>query len=213
MQQSLTLRQSKKAQTRLHIARVAHSLFQNHGFEAVSIVDIANEAGVSKMTVFNYFPAKEDIFFFLGDRLFPDFAKLVAERAAGDTPLDTIHRYVLEQFNAQAEWTGLHRGGETFGVVIAQSPVLMNALKRHWQVNQNKLAEAIAKVLAGEQQASALFMARVMAAQIVTTIQALIDENRQQSLELPQKELVTHAVTLTNQAFSLLRDGWGSRAR
>jgi len=94
-------------------------------------------------------------------------------------------------------------------VVIAQSPVLMNALKRHWQVNQNKLAE----VLAGEQQASALFMARVMAAQIVTTIQVLIDENRRQSLELPEKERVTHAVTLTNQAFSLLRDGWGSRAR
>ncbi|MDA0161456.1 TetR family transcriptional regulator [Solirubrobacter ginsenosidimutans] len=57
------LRERKKAATRAAISDVATRLFEARGFEAVTVADIAAAADVSKKTVFNYFPAKEDLFF------------------------------------------------------------------------------------------------------------------------------------------------------
>jgi len=38
-------------------------LFVQHGFDRVTVSDVAAAAGVSEKTVFNYFPTKEDLFF------------------------------------------------------------------------------------------------------------------------------------------------------
>jgi AcrR family transcriptional regulator len=57
------LRDRKKLATRLAISNVATQLFVERGFEAVSVADIANAAQVSRKTVFNYFPRKEDLVF------------------------------------------------------------------------------------------------------------------------------------------------------
>jgi AcrR family transcriptional regulator len=56
-------RARKKAQTRELIRDVAHRLFADNGFEAVTIVDIAAEADVAVQTVFNHFATKEELFF------------------------------------------------------------------------------------------------------------------------------------------------------
>lgn len=69
------LRETKKEQTRLSIARAALQLFLDQGFEDTSIADIAKAAQVSKMTVFNYFPAKEDMFFFFIRDVMPDLGR------------------------------------------------------------------------------------------------------------------------------------------
>src|SRR3954447_12339619 len=55
------LRERKKRQTRETIAHAAMSLFAAHGFDAVTVADVARAADVSEKTVFNYFPAKEDL--------------------------------------------------------------------------------------------------------------------------------------------------------
>src|SRR3954447_10091807 len=57
------LRERKKAATRQAISDVATGLFEARGFEAVTVAEIARAADVSAKTVFNYFPAKEDLFF------------------------------------------------------------------------------------------------------------------------------------------------------
>jgi AcrR family transcriptional regulator len=59
----LGLRESKKRQTREHIAEEAMRLFVTRGFDDVTVAEIADAAGVSEKTVFNYFPTKEDLFF------------------------------------------------------------------------------------------------------------------------------------------------------
>ena len=56
-------RARKKAQTREQIRRVAHRLFAEHGFDAVTIADIARGADVAVQTVFNHFATKEELFF------------------------------------------------------------------------------------------------------------------------------------------------------
>jgi AcrR family transcriptional regulator len=57
------LRERKKQETREQIARVAMKLFLERGFDAVTVAEVAEAAGVSEKTVFNYFPAKEDLVF------------------------------------------------------------------------------------------------------------------------------------------------------
>ncbi len=57
------LRARKRAATRLAISNAASELFLAFGFEQVTVDDIATAANVGRMTVFNYFPRKEDMFY------------------------------------------------------------------------------------------------------------------------------------------------------
>jgi AcrR family transcriptional regulator len=57
------LRERKKRQTRQAIAAAALELFQAHGFDAVTVADVARAADVSEKTVFHHFPTKEDLVF------------------------------------------------------------------------------------------------------------------------------------------------------
>ncbi|NUT50743.1 MAG: TetR/AcrR family transcriptional regulator [Saccharothrix sp.] len=91
-----SLRERKKAETRQRIADVATALFVARGFDAVTVAEVAEAAGVSKVTVFNYFPRKEDMFF---DRL-PQARDLltaaIRDRAAGESPVAALRRLFVE---------------------------------------------------------------------------------------------------------------------
>lgn len=60
---ALTLRERQKRETHELIARAAERLFAERGFVAVTVDDVASAAGVSRQTVFNHFPTKEDLVF------------------------------------------------------------------------------------------------------------------------------------------------------
>src|SRR6516165_5151870 len=49
----------RRQQTRIEIVRAAFELFAKDGYESVSMDTIAQTAGVSRATLFNYFPQKE----------------------------------------------------------------------------------------------------------------------------------------------------------
>ncbi|HEY6791729.1 MAG TPA: TetR family transcriptional regulator [Trebonia sp.] len=54
-------RQRKKTATRDRIRASALRLFREQGYESTTVEQIATAAGVSHMTFFRYFPAKEDV--------------------------------------------------------------------------------------------------------------------------------------------------------
>src|SRR3954462_451885 len=56
-------RTRKRLATRQSISDTATRLFLERGFAAVTIDEIAAAADVGRMTVFNHFPRKEDMFF------------------------------------------------------------------------------------------------------------------------------------------------------
>jgi AcrR family transcriptional regulator len=92
----VSLRERKKAETRQRIADVATAMFVERGFDNVTISEIADAAGVSKVTVFNYFPRKEDILF---DR-FPQARDLLTAAVEGrgpdETPVAALRRLFLD---------------------------------------------------------------------------------------------------------------------
>ena len=63
MATELGLRQRKKQQTRQAIYEAARRLFAARGFDRITVAEVAREANVSEVTVFNYFPTKEDLFY------------------------------------------------------------------------------------------------------------------------------------------------------
>ncbi|MBI4770434.1 MAG: TetR/AcrR family transcriptional regulator [Chloroflexi bacterium] len=66
--QSLSLRERKKTRTKERIYRAALALFRQKGFAATTVEEIAAAAEVAKGTFFNYFPGKETVLAYFGER-------------------------------------------------------------------------------------------------------------------------------------------------
>lgn len=87
------------------IERAAFRLFADRGFEAVTMGDIAAEAGVGRRTLFRYFESKNDIPWGQFDRTLDGFREILASMPA-DLPLhEAVHRGVqrFNEFPADAE--------------------------------------------------------------------------------------------------------------
>jgi AcrR family transcriptional regulator len=90
------LRERKKRETREAITRAAWKLFNRRGFDAVTVADIAAEAGVSEKTVFNYFPAKEDLVFGAGMERTAKLVEAVRARPRDTSIVEPFRRWTMD---------------------------------------------------------------------------------------------------------------------
>ncbi|WP_043262780.1 TetR/AcrR family transcriptional regulator [Streptomyces sp. CT34] len=74
------IRERKRAETRQRISDRATRLFEQRGFESVTLADVAAAADVSVKTVVNYFGAKEDLFFDAEPAVLEHLVATVADR-------------------------------------------------------------------------------------------------------------------------------------
>jgi AcrR family transcriptional regulator len=88
------LRERKKQATRHLLADTARRLFQERGFEAVTVAEIAQAADVSEKTVFNYFPTKEDLFYSQLESFEDELLAAITHRAAGVTVINAFARFL-----------------------------------------------------------------------------------------------------------------------
>ena len=90
------LRARKKRETRERIAATARDLFVTHGFEQVTVVDVARAAQVSEATVFNYFRTKDELFFGGGLEQFQATTlAAVRDRPAGESATAAFRRFTV----------------------------------------------------------------------------------------------------------------------
>ena len=92
-----TLRERKKAKTREKIVSVALRLFADDGYANTTIARIAEEAEVSPRTVATYFPAKEDIVFYLSDMTKQRLVLAIEERDTGVDTMTALRKWLLEE--------------------------------------------------------------------------------------------------------------------
>src|SRR6266536_1138765 len=94
------LRERKKRQTREAIAQAAMELFKARGFDAVTVAEVARAAGVSEKTVFNYFPAKEDLVAHRGAERMAELVDAVRSRPPGESLLEPFRRMTMDFLDA-----------------------------------------------------------------------------------------------------------------
>src|ERR1700734_564034 len=109
--QPVGLRELKKSQTRQVIADVAADLFRRNGFDAVTVDDVAQAAQVSKKTVFNYFPTKEDLVFDRAEAREQALLAAVRERPAGVSVVESFRRLSLARIATLEQNRAVHRPG------------------------------------------------------------------------------------------------------
>jgi AcrR family transcriptional regulator len=207
----LGLRERKKERTRRLIADTAWRLFADRGFEQVTVAEVARQAEVAVATVFNYFPTKEDLFFFRLEAFGAYLVDAVATRAAGEPVLVSFRRHLLGSGGllAQVEAGDLQalERLRTVSRVIAASP----ALQVREQQAFARTADALAARLAAETGAPADDLRPQAAANALIGVQrALVDYTRRRVLadEEPGR-LATDVRRLSEDAFALLAQGLG----
>jgi AcrR family transcriptional regulator len=137
---TLGKRERRKRETREAIVLAAERLFDQRGFDAVTVAEIAAAAEISVKTLFTYFRSKEDLVFADEERLLARLLGMVDERAPGRTPLQAITAAILD---ALADDRGT-RGLESFHRTLASSPAVASRLRRMWEQYENELATLLA---------------------------------------------------------------------
>ncbi|MEU6233873.1 TetR family transcriptional regulator [Kitasatospora sp. NPDC047058] len=205
----LSLRERKKRRTAIRIWRSAITLFAERGFDEVSVAEIAAAAEVSKMTVFNYFPSKEDLVMAPMEQHTGEPAEVVRERAPGTSVLDALRDQFLAALAAFDPATGLSDDPMTIAVIrlIHRTPVLaMRASTSFtYAANQVLAAELLAQDPAGDR-----LHAQVVASQLLGVRGALTSENQRRMLAGERAaEVLPEAVENARRAFALVERGLG----
>ncbi|SDO10006.1 transcriptional regulator, TetR family [Klenkia soli] len=81
----VNLREVRRQQTREAIVDAAAALFAERGFDHVSVLEIAQRAGVVEKTVFNHFPVKEGLVFEADPPMQAALLDAVRRRPAGES--------------------------------------------------------------------------------------------------------------------------------
>ncbi|MCI3933095.1 TetR/AcrR family transcriptional regulator [Streptomyces sp. AN091965] len=132
------LRERKKRQTKQRISDIATGLFLERGFAAVTVADVAEAADVSVNTVYNYFPAKEDLFLDRGADMADRLSRWVRGRRTGESAADAVLRELRGLVEGVSPAVGLFAGYADFMRVITDSPALRSRL---WAFQQESLRD------------------------------------------------------------------------
>ena len=145
MSTSTDLRFRKRLATRQGISNAATRLFLARGFDNVTVDEIAAAADVGRMTVFNHFPRKEDMFFDRDEEGREVLRDVLRQRDSSVTPLETLrllaHRLVAEQ-RPYVEFSERSRG---FMDAVEAS----ETLKARARALRDEIAGDVATALAG----------------------------------------------------------------
>jgi AcrR family transcriptional regulator len=201
------LRARKKARTHDAIADAAISLFLAHGFDQVSVTDIAAAAEVSKPTLFRYFATKEDLVLHRFADHSGESARVVRGREPGVPPVTALHRHFRAGLDRYEPVTGLndHPGVVAFHRLVFGTPSLAGRLTQYMLDDEEALAGALGAGALGPG-----IEARLRAAQVLAVQRVLARTNWQKIAGgRTARDVHPEAVADADQAFAQLRSGTG----
>lgn len=137
-----TLRQRKKRGTRQRLVASALDLFNERGFDGVTVQDIVDRADVSQRTFFRYFGSKEAVLFADMHELLVVLREAIAQQPPGLPALDVLQN-AMRSF--VQHWV-LHRDDHAVRIRLAETGAAIAAYQR--AVLQPQWEEALADDLA-----------------------------------------------------------------
>lgn len=162
----LPLRERKRALTRQAILAAAERLFEERGFDNVTVAQIADAANVSVKTLFVYFRSKEDLVF-TDTRLIEQCLAALRERRPDISPAEAVTQTLVADLDEGGQ--PVSEGIEGFHRGYADSPSLHSRLLRMWGEYEDRITAALAEQ-AGTAATPAL---RLEAIQIVGILRTL----------------------------------------
>lgn len=138
-------RTRKRQATRQTISDAATRLFSEHGFDRVTVDDIAAAADVGRKTVFNHFARKEDMFFDLDAAAREDMCAALQHRADGVQPLEALRLFAHRIVAQRRPYIRFFDGSVKFMETIAAS----DTLKARARAIRDEVTAAVAAALAG----------------------------------------------------------------
>jgi AcrR family transcriptional regulator len=138
---TMPLRERKRALTREAILAAAERLFEERGFDDVTVAEIADAANVSVKTLFVYFRSKEDLAF--TDTWLLDLClDALRRRPSGTDPGEAIAGALIDVLRDSGQTAsegieGFHRG-------YGSSAALHSRLLRMWEEYEDRITAALA---------------------------------------------------------------------
>ncbi|WP_037973428.1 TetR family transcriptional regulator [Streptomyces sp. NRRL WC-3742] len=220
MSERIGLRERKKQQTRRAISEAAIALFLERGFDKVSVADVAAVADVSTVTVFNYFPTKEDLVLHRFEDHVDDLVAVVRGRRSGESAVAAVRRHFLDGLERRDALAGLD--GRPHVLAFQRMVLAAPGLRLRVLDQAMRSVDALAAVLAEEAREEAReesgeesggaggFAARTAAAQLCAVRTELVRENVRRLAEGEEAEVVhADAVAAAERAFAQLEHGLG----
>jgi AcrR family transcriptional regulator len=203
------LRERRKQESRQAISAAAMALFAARGFDEVTISQVADAARVSKMTVTNYFPRKEDLVFDRAEMLIRGLADAAAARAPGESVLAAIRRDYAERIAAGDVTLGPPTAA--FARLVHDSHALTSRAREIADLREQALGDAIAAETGVDD-----VQQRLVAAQLASVHRVLFAEAARRILAgQPRDEIRQVLAEAARRAFDLLEPslgGYGIRA-
>ncbi|MBB5076385.1 TetR/AcrR family transcriptional regulator [Nonomuraea endophytica] len=141
--EKLGLRERKKQRTRQALIEAAVRLFQDRGYDQVTVAEIADAAEVSPRTYFLHFQTKEDVLLADTDVRVDLALEAIAERDAGERLPDVLVR-ATDQMIVNAWDRDLSSGLAALRARLAASePALQARLLQRYLTAQAELARAL----------------------------------------------------------------------
>jgi AcrR family transcriptional regulator len=137
-------RSRKRLATRAGISEVATRLFFERGFDRVTVDEIAAAADVGRMTVFNHFPRKEDLFFDRDDEGREMLRLALRQREPRIAPIETLRRLAHRLVADESPYVEFSARSQGFIETIEGS----EALKARARAIRDELAQLMTMALA-----------------------------------------------------------------
>ncbi|WP_445234036.1 TetR/AcrR family transcriptional regulator [Duganella rhizosphaerae] len=137
------LRSRKRLATRQSISNAATRLFLERGFDHVTVDDIAAAADVGRMTVFNHFPRKEDMFFDRDEEVREMLRLALRERDPQVAPIEALRLLAHRLVEEQSPYTRFSAASQGFIETIEGSATL----KARARAIRDEIAQVVAVTL------------------------------------------------------------------
>jgi AcrR family transcriptional regulator len=136
-------RSRKRLATRESISDAATRLFMERGFDNVTVDEIAGAADVGRMTVFNHFPRKEDLFFDRDEEGREQLREALRQRDAGVAPVEALRRLAHRLVDERSPWLQFSATSQGFIETVEAS----ETLKARARAIRDELAQEIMQSL------------------------------------------------------------------
>ena len=164
------MRKRKKERMRQQIADAAAELFAVSGFDEVAISDVAKAADVSEQTVYNYFPAKQDLVLDRAEEIRKGYYQAIVERRDATSPALALRDLARKDVERHRR-TNLGQARGQFPAMCSSSP----NLRRFALEARDQQAETVASAITATCPAIHPAIARSHASALISVFQMFTD--------------------------------------